>query len=154
VQVLPSASDTVDNLNYSVSSDETSLPVSGSTVSTIVHTPQVELSPDLYSFYQAGQAATYIHTLTNMGNYTDTFDLSHTSSQGWSVSYQTPITLGAGQFTSVVVGIEIPQNATIGKIEITSITATSRTDPSVNATAIDTTKLAWVLFFPWIITVP
>jgi uncharacterized repeat protein (TIGR01451 family) len=154
VEVLPTTTGTVDNLNYSVSSDETSLPVSGSTVTTIVHAPEVDLSPDLHWFSQPDQVATYIHTLTNMGNYTDTYDFSHTSSQGWSVSYQTPVTLGAGQSTSVVVGVEVPQNAPNGIVDSTSITATSQADPFVRATATDTTKLAWVLFFPWITTYP
>lgn len=68
----------------------------------------------------------YNHTLTNTGNYTDTFILTYTTSAGWGVLLDTgPFTLSHGAATSVGVRVDVPSDGE-GKFDTTIVTATSK----------------------------
>ena len=101
--------------------------------------PAVAFFPDHSATAYTGQVMTYSHTLSNLGAGRDTFDLAHSTSQGWVVTYTTPITLEAQTAVDLPVQIFVPADAPSGTLDITVITATSRTDPAVVATVHDTT---------------
>ncbi|MFP4393905.1 MAG: PKD domain-containing protein [Anaerolineales bacterium] len=68
----------------------------------------------------------YTHTLTNTGNYTDTFILTYTTSAGWGALLDTgPFTLSHGAATSVGVRVDVPSDGE-GKFDTTIVTATSQ----------------------------
>ena len=95
---------------------------------------------------------TCTHSLENTGNAADTFALSHDSSQGWTVTYDSPVALDPGEQTTVVVSVTVPAGALSSTVDSTTITATSQADPAVSDTATDTTTI-WVeywLFLPLI----
>jgi len=54
--------------------------------------------PDRAGGGQLGQIVVYTHSVTNTGNYTDTFVLTHTGSLGWPVTLTpTQVTLKHGR---------------------------------------------------------
>ncbi len=82
----------------------------------------------------------YEHTLTNLGNGSETFLLSASSSEGWSVSVQpAAVTLGKGDTETVKVFVSIPASAAAGTVDVTTVTATSQSDGAVSDTATDST---------------
>jgi uncharacterized membrane protein len=118
---------------------------------TVGQVGSVVLEPDLSSTSSPDTVATYVHTLTNNGNGTDTFDLTHGSSQGWTVSYDTPIVVESKQSVEVVVSIMVPAGVPGGVVDETLITATSRADATAFDTATDTTTVAvegWKVHLP------
>ena len=103
--------------------------------------PALAFYPDHSSVTYPGQTAVYTHTLVNLGSATDAFTLTHTSSQGWAVTYTTPITLGGGLAADLPFSIGVPQDAPSGTVDITVFTATSHSDPAVFATVRDVTTV-------------
>jgi uncharacterized membrane protein len=101
----------------------------------------VSLEPNRSADADPGTVLAYSHTLINTGNETDTFDLSHVSSQGWTVTYDTPVVLDSGEEATVVVNITVPADALGDSVDSTTVTATSRTIPTVSDTATDTTTV-------------
>lgn len=90
-----------------------------------------------------GVSIQYSYTLQNTGNQPDTYDLvgsSSTPGVTFGFSPPTPITLAAGEQTTVVVTVNIPVDAS-GTSVASSVTATSRGDPSKQATVNQTTSL-------------
>jgi len=103
----------------------------------------------------AGSTVIYSHTVTNMGNTAETFDLTALSSQGWTVSITdaggTPISsvaLASNGSATVLVHVSIPPGAPQGTQDITTITATSRSDGGVSDSATDTTRVGLVTVSP------
>jgi hypothetical protein len=114
----------------------------------------VVLEPDRSSTANPDTAVTYVHTLTNNGNGSDTFDITHVSSQGWTVSYDMPIVLDSKQTAEVVVSIVVPAGVPSAVVDETVITATSRADTTAFDTATDTTTVAveeWKVYLPVVI---
>jgi uncharacterized membrane protein len=104
----------------------------------------VQLIPNNVENGNPGQSLFYNHTLTNLGNLVDTYDLSAGSSAGFEVEFhQTPttITLQPGGSANVRVRVRVANEATAGMIDITSVTATSRGDTNVSSTATNTTTV-------------
>jgi serine protease AprX len=149
VQIPMSATmGTISNKDYGVRSDEVST-VKGEPVDVpLNYRPGVELTPNLSSTVMAGQVVSYPHTLMNTGNYTDTFLLSLDSSQGWARITTTLITLGAGNHHIVEVVVTTPEDVIEGLPEISILTATSQTDPSVFASVTDKTRIYYRYWFP------
>jgi uncharacterized repeat protein (TIGR01451 family) len=107
----------------------------------------VTIVPDLNGTGTAGGTVRYTHTVTNTGNVTDTFILSHVSSNGWSYAYfdllNNPIasvTLDPGLSEDVVIQLSIPAGVPVGTLEIGTITVTGNgtgaTDSAVDQTTI------------------
>jgi predicted outer membrane repeat protein len=73
----------------------------------------------------ADQTYLYERWLTNTGNYTDTFDLSITSSQGWSsLTDPSPRVLPMGASMPITISVTIPPHSN-GQSEICVVTASS-----------------------------
>ena len=107
----------------------------------------VTIVPDLNGTSTAGGTVRYTHTVTNTGNVTDTFILSHVSSNGWSYAYfdllNNPIasvTLAPGVSEDVVVQLSIPGGVAVGTVETGTITVTGNgtgaTDSAIDVTTI------------------
>ena len=103
----------------------------------------VALTGDQSGSASPGQTITYTHILTNTGSYTDTFEITSSSSQGWaSVQPNAPITLSAGATTTIRAIVTIPANAAFNVEERTVITVTSQTAADVSVSVADTTRVA------------
>jgi len=105
----------------------------------------VELAPAYDEYVNPGMVITYVHTITNTGNISDTFDIEWSSSHGW-VKEVTPtqnLSLGSYVTATVWVRIEIPGTAPGGLIETTALTATSP-GSGAQAVLIDTTEVNYV----------
>jgi len=118
----------------------------GNTV-TVNTAAAVTIVPDLNGTGTAGGTIRYTHTVTNTGNVTDTFILSHVSSNGWSYAYfdllNNPIasvTLDPGNSEDIVVQLSIPGGVPVGTVETGTITVTGNgtgaTDSAVDVTTI------------------
>ncbi len=118
----------------------------GNTV-TVNTAAAVTIVPDLNGTGTAGGTVRYTHTVTNTGNVTDTFILSHVSSNGWSYAYfdllNNPIasvTLDPGVSENIVVQMSIPGGVPVGTVETGTITVTGNgtgaTDSAIDITTI------------------
>ncbi|MBN2006962.1 MAG: hypothetical protein JXA21_26670, partial [Anaerolineae bacterium] len=112
--------------------------------------PGVELSPGGARTALPGANVHYTHVLTNTGTTTDTFILTHASSQGWDVGVSAstmgqttilPIQMGAGMTATIMATVTVPAGAVAGTVDTTLITATSQTTPTVFATAYNVTTV-------------
>ncbi len=108
------------------------------------YTIGVQLSPDRSGVGSPVQAAVYTHTLTNTGNYTDTFTITGQAPSGWTMQIApNSVTLGQGAAQMISVTVTLPTDAISGTVGSIVITATSQADASVFATATDATTV-WV----------
>ena len=135
-------SGTVDTTTVTAASQaDSSVKATASDTTTVKRVVGVQLAPNHSGQAKPGETITYTHILTNTGNYTDTFSVAFSSSQGWaSVQPRTPVTLGPGAATTVKVTVTVPANAISGTTETTTVTATSQADNSVKATVTDVTQ--------------
>lgn len=120
----------------------------GALTATAVNTTTVNtslgvlLEPDSLLIDDAGATVQHLHTITNTGNVTDTFDLTAQSSMGWLDNVApASITLGAGLTGTVTTTVTIPALANPGESDVTVITATSQMTSTVFDTAVDTTRV-------------
>ncbi len=97
----------------------------------------------------------YTHTLTNSGNYSDTFDLTWANEDGW----QTTVNGQSGQPVEVTVGSNLTTSVQVATIlpewvytitNRTVVTAASQFSPTVTGSAMDTTvvRRPGVLLWP------
>lgn len=117
----------------------------------------VDLGPDRTKEAAPGGNITYDHVLTNTGTTTDTFSVDVTSTQGWPVgllseTYPTErqaltLELGPQISTALQVSLTVPVHAS-SVTEVTLITATSQLSPTVQDTAIDTTRVPATVYLP------
>jgi hypothetical protein len=106
----------------------------------------IGLSPDRAGSVHPNTVAIYTHTLVNTGNYTDTFALAKSSSQGWTVSVSPPgtIALPAGGSSAVVVSVTVPAGTLSGAVDTVVVTATSQLSATSRASVSDTTTVGQV----------
>ncbi len=113
----------------------------------------VMLEPNRTGTGYQGTALNYEHVLTNTGNAVDTFYLTWHNQHGWAVTVDgvtdqpAEVTLGISE--SQIIGVQIVQipTATVtGTVDVTVITATSKSDTSIFDTAVDitTVRARWV----------
>ena len=91
---------------------------------------------------QAGEMLEYVFTLTNQGNYTDTYTLS--LSGEWNTYLPGGMSvgpLGAGESVTVTLLVAIPTEAVQGDSDVTILTATSSLDGSVAVSVNATTSV-------------
>ncbi|MCI0395131.1 MAG: hypothetical protein L0332_00685 [Chloroflexi bacterium] len=111
----------------------------------------VELVPDNNGAGQPGDTVIYVHTITNLGDSTDTFTMTVGSSRGWQVAVSPPqVTLGANQDETILVTVVVHPSAQVGDTDITTVTATSGNVPSVSDSAVDATVVPSPVFLPFI----
>lgn len=119
----------------------------------------VAIGPSHTRQANAGESILYNHILTNTGTLTDTFLLQVASTRGWPVAllragYPTrtlalPLQVGAQMTVSFQLSVTVPPGLA-GITEITIITATSQTSPTVQAVAVDTTVVFSRIYLPLI----
>ena len=110
-------------------------------VSLVSDTSSLEGSP--------GDVVVYNLTVTNNGDFPDSFDLA--ASGGWSPTLSTAGTgtLSPGVSTDVQLSVTIPTSATVGASSVTTLTATSELDAAVTTTIqVNTTASFYRLFLP------
>ncbi len=100
----------------------------------------VELEPNREGSSVPGSVS-YIHTLTNTGNYTDTFTFTAESSQGWKVKVPDSVEVGPGLAEPVWVTVTIPDKTLSDTVDISVIMATSHFSTAVSASVVDTTTV-------------
>ncbi len=90
-----------------------------------------------------GETVTYTLTARNLGNLSDTLDLSYTDLSGWTGGL-TPasVQLSPDDSAPVTVTVEIPLDANDGDWDAATLTATSQEDPSVSDSSRLTTTAA------------
>ena len=120
---------------------------------TIVVNQVVDVSfvPDGFATTYTGGAVSYVHTLTNEGTYTDTFDLSWWNEHGWLVSAQPdPVQdVGPGASRPVTVWVTVPADVytTTNRTWVTATTGVPAWDAAntqaytPTAAVIDTTTV-------------
>ena len=81
--------------------------------------------------------------VTNTGNAPEVFTLS-VAGNAWSTTIYTSIHLPAGEDMKLPVGVMIPADTPEGASDTATVTATSRGDPSVAASANITTYATWI----------
>ncbi|MFQ5611929.1 MAG: beta strand repeat-containing protein [Anaerolineae bacterium] len=144
VNVPPGSGGLVDVATVTARSQSDAL-VQDSAVNTttVIQVAGVELAPDRSSQALAGGAITYTHTITNSGDGTDTFTLTVSSSQGWSVTTAPPatITLTAGQTATITATVLVPAGVLSDTVDTTHITATSVLSSGVFAVVTNTTTV-------------
>ena len=150
---LTATSDRAPALVSAFATDET-------TVIDTVDTGPVILIPDHSGVVAPGGSIAYTHTLTNNTGATDTFDLSAFPSQpGWTatiyndsngdgvytpgidVAIANSRRLADGELQTLFVVVTAPLGALPGQTDVASLTAISRSDPSLFDGASDTTTV-------------
>ncbi len=102
----------------------------------------VAIAPDRSGFGYPGEMVQYQHTITNTGEGPDDYALTAVSSADWTVLVAPEqLTLAAGQSAAVIVWVTIPGTAVPGAVDQTIVTARSQTDPAVQDSATDTTRV-------------
>ncbi len=107
----------------------------------------VLFDPDQSGNTTAGGTVSYAHTVTNTGNVSDTFDLTYSSSQGWSYVFYdatntpiTSVTLAPGASAAITVRLTVPAGVPVGTVETGVLTATGQgsgaSDIATDVTAI------------------
>ncbi len=90
----------------------------------------------------AGQTITHTFLLLNSGLSADSYDLTLTSTLGWSsLATASPLTLTAQSSTTVEVRVDVPATATAGMSETAFLRATSRSNPANQALALARTTV-------------
>ncbi|RLC61769.1 MAG: hypothetical protein DRI80_07965 [Chloroflexota bacterium] len=120
-------------------------------ITTVGLAADVALAPNRSAAAGPGAVIVYTHTLTNAGNGPDTFAITHASSQGWTVMYDTPIALGIEQTATLVVRVAVPFGVISGTTDTTIITATSQSDFAAFDSVTDTTMVTgeqWDTYLP------
>ena len=102
----------------------------------------------------AGTAVVFAHTLSNVGNGTDSFTVAAVSAHGWPVVLHRdlnadgildvtdpllagPVTLTYGGLTHLLALVSVPAVIPLGVTDTVTITATSRFNPAATATVLD-----------------
>ena len=109
----------------------------------------VELAPSQARNGDPGVTLTYSHTVTNTGNYTDTFSFDAHSSLGWDLKIPDPVDMGPGSAETVEVQVEIRDDAIAYTTDTTVLTATSAMSADESDTAVDTTTVNRTLGASW-----
>jgi carboxypeptidase T len=102
----------------------------------------VSVQDDSLRTTAAGTPVTYTVFLSNTGSFTDTINL--TISSTWQVNFNTPIgPLGPGEGATVEVVVNVPAEAVWGDMDVARLTFTSQGNPEVFQDINLTTLLVW-----------
>jgi putative transposon-encoded protein len=92
-----------------------------------------------------GTTVVYSHTVTNLGNSSDTFDITADSDKSYTTTVPAPLTLSSGISGTINISIEIPAGESAGVVDVITVTATSQGPSSKSDFVVDTTTVAAVL---------
>ena len=107
---------------------------------TVLPTPKPELEPEslgLSGMY--GETIAYTLTVTNVGNITDTINLTYTGNTWEVVIPVTSFELGMGESEDFMVMVSIPEDVQLGEIDTLILTAVSASDPAATDSSTLTT---------------
>jgi uncharacterized repeat protein (TIGR01451 family) len=120
-------------------------------VVTVAQVGGVDLAPPRAATANPGSRVVFAHTVTNVGNGTDSLRLSAVSQTGWVVTLyrdlnadgvldasdptvQGPITLAAGAVAALLAAVDVPGSATVrGTTDTVTVTAVSEFDGASDA---------------------
>lgn len=115
----------------------------------------VSVTPDNQGGGDAGDTVVYTHTVRNSSNTSDTLELAAASDQGWPIQITdtsgnplSSVALAAGGTRTIRVRVTIPNGTADGTRDVTTVSATSRTDATVTSSATDTTTSGRVTVTP------
>ena len=134
---------------------------------TVSQVAAVQTAPDNTGNATPSDTMYYAHTVTNLGNGSDLFDMTVSSTQGWSVTLYEDVNgngvydsgtdvaladtdadlvpdtgaLAADDSLQILVGVVVPNGAADGAVDVTTVTATSDFDGTVTDDATDTTTV-------------
>jgi uncharacterized repeat protein (TIGR01451 family) len=93
----------------------------------------VDFAPDQAGSTTPGGIISYPHTVTNTGNIADTWDLTFSSSQGWTYVFYdalnnpiNSVTLAPGASENITARLTVPAGATVGTVETGVLSATGQ----------------------------
>jgi hypothetical protein len=119
--------------------------------------------PDNSKSAKNGTSVYYIHEMMNCGLSADTYDLTNLSTEGWSLTYYYPnsslitdtnsnsnpdVQLGTGNYTPIIVKIDVPAATSFGTVDSTYITATSALNLNYSRNVTDTTTVGDITIIP------
>ncbi len=104
----------------------------------------VSITPNNTGAGLPGEVLVYQHTVTNLGNITETFTVEANSNQGWVVGVApTSLSLDPGEQAVVTATVTIPVAAVPNTVDVTTITVSATTaGANVSASATDTTTVS------------
>ena len=95
----------------------------------------VSISPS-YQSGLPGSTLSYAVTVANLGNASDTFDLTASDDAGWSLNISpSSLTLAAGASGSALLTVAVPASASGCTLDNVTVVATSAADPSISDSA-------------------
>jgi uncharacterized repeat protein (TIGR01451 family) len=137
-------------------------------VTTIVsQVASIQIAPDNAANAAPSDTLYYAHTVTNFGNNNDVFDVTASSSQGWTTSLYRDVnnngtfesatdillidtntnttvdtdSIAADDSLAILVCVFVPNSAVDATVDVTTVTATSAFDGGQTDNAIDTTTV-------------
>lgn len=116
-------------------------------VTATTSAPLTDLLTPAENFGTAAPGATvvYTHTLRNVRSVDDTFQLDYISPFGWETNVvPRSVFLPAGGTSTVAVTIRVPTNVVSGTVDVTTVTATSISDPRFSGSATEQTTVTRV----------
>jgi uncharacterized repeat protein (TIGR01451 family) len=108
---------------------------------TVEHVYDVNIEPPRSDTVSPGDVVLFAHSVSNAGNYTDTFDITVHSDWDRSLLPSTPLTLGPcgapDRSAKVTLFVTVPSTADLGTQETIYVTATSQSDATAGASVED-----------------
>jgi uncharacterized repeat protein (TIGR01451 family) len=153
VRIPQAISGVITNTSYGAVSQEVTTTVQGYPVSTMIHEPAIAWQADedcLNQWISPGGALACQHEITNLGNYTDTIQITGSSINGSVEITPTTVIVGSGKSTAITATITVPGNISGGTENTTTLTATSMAGTNVSEPLEITTWVYYQKIFPLI----
>jgi hypothetical protein len=147
VKIPAGTADGVQDITTVSATSQTDSSVADSATDT-TRVGQVTVTPDQTGSMAPGQTIEYTYTVQNNTPSSGTFDLSTTSTQGFTNavvdaggSPLSSVALASGESTTVVVRVTIPATATVGLQDTMRLTTAEQADPTITSSATGVTTV-------------